>query len=133
LLLYGLAKRNWVLVKRILKYVINSSVLLLGWSFYLELALIVRSPIVITNEASIDSLKEWIWNHQFKDILISLTTIGILLGINLFFYFKVEKSNNKYDPILLIMISTIFLSYCIWVTGKDTFSAFTQIRNSYLK
>ena len=131
ILLYGAIKKDWKLVKRSAKYAINSIALFVGWSFYLELAVIVRSPILITKEASLESLREWIWNYQFKDILISLLTIIILLGINLVFYYKFENKKNKLDIILLPILVTIILAICIWYTGQDTLVGFIQERNRH--
>ena len=128
-LAYGIIRRKWDWVKRLTKYAVNSAVFLVGWSFYLELALIVRSPILITKQTSLESLRAWIWDHQFTDILISLITIVILLGINLLFYYKIESKRHKSD-ILVLTLSTVFiLVACIWFTGEDTYSGFIQVRN----
>jgi len=130
-LVYGFIRRKWNVVKRFCKYAINSSVLLVGWSFYLELALIVRSPILITKEASLDSLRDWIWDYQFKDILTSLVTIFILLGINLLFYFKIENKKYKSDLFILTISAITILAIFIWFTGVDTYSGFIQERNRH--
>lgn len=130
-LVYGTIRRKWDFVKRTIKYLINSSVFLIGWSFYLELALIVRSPILITNEASVQSLKDWIWNYLYKDILISIVAIILLLGINLLFHYKVENRKYKSDPVLLAASAILILAFSILNTGEDTFFAFMQERNRH--
>lgn len=127
-LAYGIIRKRWYLVKRFTKYAINSSVLLVGWSFYLELALIVRSPILITKEASLASLRNWIWSYQLKDIMISLVTTIILLGINFLFYYKVENKKHKSDLFVLTLSIISILAICIWFTGEDTYYGFLPKR-----
>lgn len=98
-LLFSLFKRNWELAKRTLKYLLNTIVFIIAFMFILELALIVRPAIYATKEASAVALKSWIVNHQFKDIYSALTTILILFGINLFFYFSyrlVSPTNRNF-------------------------------------
>ena len=131
LLLKGLFKKEWNLVKRISKYIINSIVFLTGWMFYLELALIVKAPILVTKQAYIKSLKEWIWNYQFTDILISSLVVLILVGINLLFFYKIENKKHKVDLLILTLSAIVVLAFWIWFTGEDSYYGLLEERNRH--
>ncbi|RYE12056.1 MAG: hypothetical protein EOP45_23555 [Sphingobacteriaceae bacterium] len=120
-LLIGLVTKNWILLKRTLKYFINSSVFIIAWMMFVELALVVRPHMTMTKESSIKVLKNWIIEAQIKDIYVALAAIIILFIINLLFYFKVEHTKFKRDLLILTITDSIILSLGIWLTGQEAY------------
>ena len=131
ILIIAWIKRQWALLKRMVKYLIHSSVFVIAWGFILELALYVRSPILVTKEASIDSLKGWIRDHQIGQLYISIVVIVILLGINLLFYFKIERKENGVDLYVLPLCTTAVLAFSIWLTGADAYYGLLEELNRH--
>jgi len=130
-LLIALFKRNWTLLKRTLKYILNTIVLIIAWMFIMELALIVRPAIYETKEASSIALKSWIENYQINDIYIALIVIVILFMINLFFHFKVEKRAHKKDLFVLTIFDAVILFIGVWLTGQSAFYGLMQEINRH--
>ena len=120
-LLTGLIKRKWSLVKRALKYIINSIVFIIAWMFILELALIVRPPIRETKQASIIALQNWIHNTQIEDIYGAFIVTILLLSINILFYYKVDNRSYKRDLLILTLSDITVLSLGIWLTGQHAY------------
>ena len=121
ILLTGLIKKNWQLVKRAFKYLLNSVVFIVAWMFFLELALVVRPPILLTKQDSINALENWISKNQIEDIYYGLTVTLILLVLNLFFYFRVEHKEHKMDLTILTLSAILVLSFGIWLAGQDAY------------
>jgi RsiW-degrading membrane proteinase PrsW (M82 family) len=121
ILLTGILKKNWQVVKRAIKYIINSIVFIIAWMFYLELALIVKPQILSTKQSSILALENWIRENQIEDIYTSIAVILILLSINLLFYYKIEHKKNKKDLLILALFAIAVLSFGIWLTGQDAY------------
>ena len=120
-LLIGLLRKDWFLVKRTLKYIINSVVFWVAFMFVLELELIVKAPILATRQQSIAALQKWINHHQVVDVYYALVVLIILLSINLFFYYKLEQRRHKKDLIILSLGAIVILSFSIWLTGQDAY------------
>ena len=131
ILLVALFKRNWTVVKRALKYIVNSIVFIIAWMFIIELALIVRPPFYETKETSSIALKSWVERYQINDIYIALTVIAILLVINLFFHFKVEKRTYNKDLFILTIFDSVVLSVGIWLTGQSAYYGLMQEINRH--
>ena len=130
-LLKGIMTKNWQLVKRIIKYIINSFVFIIAWMFFLEMALIVKPQILSTKQSSILALESWIHENQMEDIYTSIVVILILLGINLFFYFKIERKKNKKDLLILALFAIAVLSFGIWIAGQDAYSGMLEEINRH--
>jgi hypothetical protein len=130
-LLTSLFKRNWQLTKRTSKYLLNSVVFIIAFMFIVELSLFVRPPIYETKKASAMALKSWVENYQVKDIYIALATTSILFGVNLFFYFKIEKKRHRKDLFLLTIFDAFILSAGIWLTGQDAYWGLMQEINRH--
>ena len=130
-LLISLFKRKWELTKRTSKYLLNTVVFIIAFMFILELTLIVRPAIYETKEASAAALKSWVENYQVKDIYIALDTILILFGVNLFFYFKIEKKRHRKDLFVLTIFDAFILSAGIWLTGQDAYWGLMQEINRH--
>jgi hypothetical protein len=120
-LLTGLVKKKWLLVKRSLKYLINSIVFLIAWMFILELALVVRTPFLSTKQASIKELENWISRNQIENVYVALGTVLVLFGVNLLFYFKVEHKQNKRDLLILAISAIIVLAFGIELAGQNAY------------
>jgi hypothetical protein len=120
-LLTGLVKRNWLLVKRIIKYLINSVVFFIAWMFILELALVVRTPFLSTKQASIKELENWISKNQIENVYFTLVAVLVLFGINLFFYFKIEHKQNRRDILILAISAIIVLVFGIELAGQNAY------------
>ena len=125
-LLIALFKRNWALVKRMLKYILNTTVFIIAFIFILELALIVRPAIYETKEASSIALKSWIKNYQINDTYIALTVIAVLFVINLFFHFKIGKRVHRIDLFILTAFDAAILFIGIWLTGRCAYYGLMQ-------
>ena len=127
----ALFKRNWALVKRTLKYILNTIVFIIAFIFILELALIVRPAIYETKEASSIALKSWIKNCQINHTYIALTVIAVMFVINLFFHFKIEKRAHRIDLIILTAFDAAILFIGIWLTGRSAYYGLMQEINRH--
>lgn len=132
-LLISLLKKNWPLFKRTLKYLINSLVFVVVWLMILELALIVRPPLGKTKGASIQALENWVIHEQVEDVFVGLVAIIILLAINLFFYYKIEKKKFRTDLFILTLSDSIVLGLGIWLTGQLAYTGLLQEINLHFK
>lgn len=132
-LLVGLVTKNWILLKRTLKYFINSLVFVIAWVMFMELALVVRPRMAMTKESSIKALKNWIIEAQIKDIYVALAAIIILFIINLLFYFKIEHTKFKRDLFILTISDSIILSLGIWLTGQEAYFGLLPEINSHFR
>ena len=131
LLLTALVKRNWKLLKRTLKYALNTTVFIIAMGFIWDLALIVRPAIYETKEQTSIALKSWIREHQLNDVYVASVTILILLTINLIFHFKVESRQNKKDIYILTTLDTLILFAGIWLTGQSAYFGLMQEVNRH--
>ncbi|WP_206983761.1 hypothetical protein [Hymenobacter telluris] len=111
LLLFGLFKRRIELVKQTIKYLVNSLIFIVAWSFYFELAIIVRPPVT-------ESLEMWIDRHVTANIYISLSVTIVLFIVNLLFYSRIEKVGRKSDLLLLSILGCVILVVSAWVAGQ---------------
>ena len=125
-LFIALFKRKWNLLKRASKYLLNTSVLIFAWAFYMELALIVKAPIRKTKEASSIALKSWIKEHQTTDIYIALIVVLVLSAINLLFYFRVENKRHQEDLLILAIFDVFILTVSIWLMGQSAYVGLMQ-------
>src|SRR6476469_9345349 len=103
LLVTGIFRKRWAMVKRVSKYLVNSSVFLIAFVFYLDMALIVRPPV------SEPQLKSWVNQHVVIYLCISVVATIILVGINFLFYKKVEKHRHRADLFILAGLDIIIL------------------------
>jgi hypothetical protein len=133
LLFTFLIRRKWVLLKRTLKYTLNTTVFLIAWMYIFELAIIVRPSIYKTKEETSIALQSWISKHQLNDVYFALTTILVLLAINLLFYFKVEYKKNKKDLLILTTFDTLILFAGIWLTGLSAYFGLMQEVNRHFR
>ena len=114
-------RKKWPLVKRTLKYVINSIVFIIAFSFIVELQVIVRPEILPTKQESITALQKWIIERQVNDVYFAIAAITFLFAVNLFFYYKIESKKHRHDLSILTLTAVIILSVSIWLAGKDAY------------
>jgi NADH:ubiquinone oxidoreductase subunit 2 (subunit N) len=124
-LIWSLVKRRKKNIIRIIKFSINSLIMLVGWAFVIELALMVRAPVAGTKSESVKVLRSLI-EHQFNDLLIAFVFCMILVLINLAFYYLIEKKQNKRDILWLLIFSILVMVFCIWFTGEYAFYGLMQ-------
>ena len=111
------------MVKRVSKYLVNSSVFLIAFVFYLDMALIVRPPV------SEPQLKSWVNQHVVIYLCISVVATIILVGINFLFYKKVEKHRHRADLFILAGLDIIILLCGAWLSGQDAYYGLLQELN----
>jgi hypothetical protein len=115
LLLLNIFRKKWNAVKRVSKYLVNSIVFIIVFSFNLELALIVRAPV------DKEHLQGWINKQVQSDIYISLNAVLVLLLINYFFYKKVDQDRHKYDLFFLALFDILVLLTGAWLSGQNAY------------
>jgi len=123
LLVTGIFSKRWAIVKRVSKYLVNSSVFLIAFAFYLDMALIVRPPV------SEPQLKSWVNQHVVIYLCISVVATIILVGINFLFYKKVEKHRHRADLFILAGLDIIILLCGAWLSGQDAYYGLLQELN----
>ena len=120
LLIFGTLRKRWDLVKRSSKYLINSSVFLLAYSFYFDMAVIVRPP------GSELQLRNWVTEHVISYLYISVIAVTILLAVNFLFYRKIEKRRHKADLFILAAFDIVILVCGAWLSGQDAYYGLLQ-------
>lgn len=125
-LLVGLVTKKRKVIKRASKYLINSVVFLVAYTFYMELAIIVRPPV------GVSELREWATQHLVADLWTAAATAGILLVINGFFYWKVESRTHKVDLLVLMVFDTLILTGGAWLASQDAYLGLLEEANRNL-
>lgn len=115
ILFVSVVKRKWSLFKRTIKYLINSSAFLITFSFYLEMALVVRPPV----EA--EELLSWANQHVAKDLGISIFFIITFFILNYIFYTRIENRKHKIDLLFLAIADSLILTGGAWLAGQDAY------------
>jgi asparagine N-glycosylation enzyme membrane subunit Stt3 len=123
LILFGIIKKKWDLVKRIGKYLVNSVVFFIAYAFYLEVALLVKPPV------SEPLLKSWINDRVLYNLLVSIIVAIILFAINYGFYKKVESRKYKVDLYILTIFDIVVLLVGAWLAGQDAYYGFLEELN----
>lgn len=120
LLIIGALKKHWDIVKRASKFLINSSVFLLAYSFYMDMAIIVKPP------GSEPQLRKWVNQRVINYIYVSAIAVFILLAINFLFYKRVEKYKHKADQFILAVLDIMVLVCGAWLSGQDAYFGLLQ-------
>jgi hypothetical protein len=123
LLITGALRKRWDIVKRGSKFLINSSVFVLAYSFYIDMAVIVRPP------GSEPLLRKWVNQHVTNYLYISVIAAIILLAVNLLFYKRIEKYRHKADVFILTLLDIIVMFSGAWLSGENAYYGLLQELN----
>ena len=113
LLFWGLLKENGKLIKRAIKYLINSVVFFVAYFFYMTFAIHDKPPVPTAQ------LREWANDILLQQLLISCFVAVLLLVVNFVFYRKLEAPRRKAELGLLFVGDTLVMVGGAWVASQD--------------
>ncbi len=122
-----LIKKDYVNFKRVILYLVNSIVFLIGVPFYVRLAIVVQGPKAATKEASMQVLKDDCILEFVRYISISILVTAILFCINYLFQKYILKKIQKKTlliltvidfSILLLLSALAIFNYYIAISGE---------------
>jgi prolipoprotein diacylglyceryltransferase len=113
LLFWGLLKEDVELIKRAVKYLINSVVFFVVYVFYMTFAIYDKPPVPTAQ------LKEWANGILLQQLLISGFVAVILLVVNFMFYRKLESPQRRAKLGLLFVGDALVMAGGAWVASQD--------------
>lgn len=106
---FKLVRKDKFNFKRIILYLINSLVFLLGVPFYLRLAIIVQGPKEATIEESMQVLKNDCVIELVRYMVISILVSAILMLVNYLFQKYILKTIEKRTLLVLALLDFALL------------------------
>jgi hypothetical protein len=102
-LLVVLSGQKWKIAKRLVKFIINSFVFLVAYSFMAQFGIVVKWGVPDRDEAEqIKELDKWIKGVAETQLVFGLTVVGLLIGFNYMWYRTADRHRYKTDIIVLL-------------------------------
>jgi len=113
LLFWGLLKENGELIKRAIKYLINSVTFFVVYVFYMTFAIYDKPPVPTAQ------LKEWANDILLQQLLISGFVVVILLVVNFISCRKLESPRRTAELGLLFVGDALVMTGGAWIASQD--------------
>lgn len=129
-------KKDYPNFKRVMMYLINSLVFLVGVPFYVRLAIIVQGPKEATRQASMRVLRDDCIVEFIRYVSISILVCAIFIVINYLFQKYILNSIEKKTlvvlasldfAILLLLSALAIFNYYIGISGEiESYHSYIQ-------